>query len=503
MIQEKLGLELEADAKEWTSGFEQSEQSVKKLGKAVDEVVAKTGHFGKALSAAASTGTGKFGELLQQQQKAIKSFDALINRSEAAGKKQEGIWDKITGKLVSAEFYTQAVGKALDVAGKYLAGAFERAKIDPALAAMNELRLATEGWIKDVERGLDSLLNKGAQVIQSTAHGFSARQVEFALEERARRNGTSVDQERQRYVNDQYAGGLALGGYGGTEEQRGVGGVGSSFFTGAAFQGKDVAQWGATRKRTRTQRTYGGISTVYDTVGGTLAGAGQAPGSWGDTSTPTIGGALTGFGRFGGSGMYAANGNMPNVAGQQREIEKLNAALGDQTSAIGGSLAALTGGLTAAVDAAISGHESIGKAALKGAGAVLKSIALQATGYAAFEAAQAWVFPAAAALHLTAAAKMAGVAALTGVLAAGAGALAGGGGGGGARGSSAATGGYASRPSSGPGGQGGNTIIVNINGFYGDEKQAIPAIHRGLEKAEQARRVRPASSRVVRYGEAA
>lgn len=89
-------------------------------------------------------------------------------------------------------------------------------------------------------------------------------------------------------------------------------------------------------------------------------------------------------------------GNVPGVAqdffggaAEGGRIGQLKAELEDNTSAIGASLAALTAGMEASVEAAIQGNANIAKAFAKGGAEVLKGISIRATGMAIFASAEA------------------------------------------------------------------------------------------------------------------
>lgn len=542
MITETIGLQLEADTRAWDAAFSAAEKSASQLGGEVGKVTSKLAEaekkvasFGSALSSTGTKGFAAFGGLLRQQQESIKALEAL-------GRQQEGIWSKVTKKVIEAEVVIGGLKRAWQAVGDYMDGAFARAKIDPALAGINQMREATEEWTRTWHSAVDGVLNRIAEGLygdptrtKQGAVSLSAR--ESALRELADKGypvnipGFETSPEYRdaygRYFN-QYSrrAGIDAGSQVerarlqavlattatlpatlAAQQARAGGGIaGVAALTGGAFQGQDVAGWGDAGGRSSGRGR--GRGAPLDLTSWLNRPGQQSASSFFDVEEEqtTSGGV---FGRLGGLGRRL--GGMDPL----KQISELKKALSDaalqgrlqeiqdETTAIGGALATLTGGLTAAVDAAIAGNESIGRAFLKGSAQVLKGIALKATGLAAFEGAMAWVEPLESARHLTAAGKLLAAAAISGTLAAGAGGLAGAIGGGGGRGSSAATGGYSSRPSSGPAAQGGNTYNVNINGFYGDERQAIPAIHRGLEKAEQSRRVRPSSSRVVRYGAAA
>jgi hypothetical protein len=179
------------------------------------------------------------------------------------------------------------------------------------------------------------------------------------------------------------------------------------------------------------------------------------------------------------------------------ELADLRKELQDTSTAAGASYAALSSGIAAAVDAAITGSDSIGRAAAKASGGVLKALAVEATGKAAWYALEAAGYgimgnAAKASASLALAGGYAAEAVALGGLAAGLGALAGGGGGGGARpgyGAGAAGGGYMSHG----GGGGGDAISITVNvgdGFGGTaggdvSKQVAEGVSRALRQAER------------------
>lgn len=541
---ETLALRLEADVSQWEAAFGKAQAGMGKLGAATDKLTKEVGGLGTAF------------------QRSSSLFDVQIGKLTEKVKKQEGIWDQLVKKMVSAEIVVSGLGKAWQAAGDYLKGAFDRSKIDPALAGINQMRQLTEDWTTAWQRAVDRVLNTIAEGMygdETRTRGGAARVSarESALRELRERGIQTYEDavpgtleyglQQQLEQGSDYRD--AYGRWYGQHQARAFGGVTAmqtamGLTTAAIARDQGVAArgklspsllrlgagiigdryggvqgqgiiggiqrlWGPTPKKKAggRQRQIGGFSSVYESIGGVFRGfTADEAGDWGASDEGTIGGALTGAGglRFGGSGLLGLGGAgaMPNVEAAQQRIEELNAQLGDSTSAIGGSLAALTGGLTAAVDAAIAGNENIAKAALKGAAGVLRGIALQATGLAAFETAKAFVFPALAGQHLVAAAKMAGVAALTGALAAGAGAAAGGGGGGGggtAPSSSAVPGGGFAQNRSSAQGSGGNTYIINVTGYTSRQEAAV-AVAQGIREAEAAGRIRSPASKTTRYG---
>ena len=226
--------------------------------------------------------------------------------------------------------------------------------------------------------------------------------------------------------------------------------------------------------------------------------------------------STTGEGDFGGSawdssalasleaqqnrrGDLYANAQFDNDAGGDR-LSRIKNQLGDTSTAAGAAYATLAGGITAAVDAAITGSDSIGKAAAKASAQILKSLAIEATGRAVYEGALAIGSLAmgdakGATLHGLAAAKFAAAAAGLGVLSAGLNAAASGGGASAGGASAAPGGGFASSRGGSSGGEGGMTVVVNFgDGFVGDHDKVVDFIARAVRTSERSGRSRPASS---------
>jgi hypothetical protein len=195
-------------------------------------------------------------------------------------------------------------------------------------------------------------------------------------------------------------------------------------------------------------------------------------------------------------------------------LEKIQERLQDTTSAAGAAFSTLTSSITAGVDAAIMGSESIGKAVLKAAAASLKGIAIESAARAAFNTAMGFASAAnpftagaapgyfAAAKSFAVAAALAGAGAAGLYAAGGSGGGSGGGGGGGGGPGSTPGGGYAPYRSSG-GGEGPVNITMHVNAMgVTDRKQAAVALAEATEEAFAARRTRSTSrTRVTRYDE--
>ena len=178
---------------------------------------------------------------------------------------------------------------------------------------------------------------------------------------------------------------------------------------------------------------------------------------------------------------------------QQRELADFQQSLTEQTSLVGASFQTMSSGIMAGVDAAITGSDAIGKAALKATAATLKSISLQCTAESVKHAAYAlgalaFSRPDAAGKHALTAAKFAAGALLAGSLASGIGGSVGAFGGGGVA-SAGAGGGFASNAGSRP--QEGQTIIIQVgDGFIGKPKEFAEEIDNKLRAGKRAGRIR-------------
>lgn len=509
---EHLGLVVEADTNPWQRAWEEAQRKVEKLGESVGKAMAKTDSFGWAFGAAGTKGATSFGQLVKQQQDAAKFFDTLGGKV----KEQSGLFDDLSKKIVAADLVTKGLGMAFNLAGNYLKGAFDRAKIDPALAGINELRLATEAWTADLESGLDRILEKAARSVQRLTRSFSVMDIEARLRERARANGTSVDQERIRAVDAAFAEGQSLGIYGGTNEATPGRAAALAALWGGATQGKDVAGWGAMGGRGgRDRGPRGSYGNLLGNIGGQIGlragiAGNQLSAFWGESNAPSnifpALGALAGdIGQgFAASGRSFKGGFGAFWGGQRDEFAEFSQAINDNTSAIGGGFSALTSGITAAVDAAIAGSENIGKAFLKASSMALRAIAVESTARAAFETAMglgaSFLAPPAAAAHFAAAGQFAVAAAIAGAGSALLGA-AGGGAGAGAGGARTPAGGGYARPANGNASGGGNTTIIQFgHGFaLATKTEIVEAIGEAQRAGERSGRGRTSTAGAVAY----
>lgn len=182
---------------------------------------------------------------------------------------------------------------------------------------------------------------------------------------------------------------------------------------------------------------------------------------------------------------------------QAQASEKFLANLEDQTSKTGAAFSALSSGMAASVEAAITGSQSIGQAFKNAAAAALKATAVESTIKALYHTAAGVgsialgpIGGVSAAAHFKAAGLYAATALAAGAASAGLGG--GGGGGGGYAGAGAGGGGY-SRPSQG-GGDGGSIINITIgHGFVGDEQKLGAEIHKAVASARRSGRARDSS----------
>mgnify|MGYP001615150870 CR=1 FL=1 len=182
------------------------------------------------------------------------------------------------------------------------------------------------------------------------------------------------------------------------------------------------------------------------------------------------------------------------------QVEVL-AQLSDQTTLAGGAYAVFGGAMSAAIDAAIMGNESIGTAALKAVASVLRGIAQESAVKALFEVAQGWAAFAigspTAIGHFKASAAFAATATAAGVGAAALYSATGSRGGPGGSSAGAAGGGYSS-PGSRSGSGGGDTIIVQVgDGFVGDAHALAEEIDRKVRAGKRAGIVRDGQGAVT------
>lgn len=192
--------------------------------------------------------------------------------------------------------------------------------------------------------------------------------------------------------------------------------------------------------------------------------------------------------------------------GPSRAERDLSKNLNDRSSALGGAFGAFGSGISSAVDAAVTGSESIGKAFMKASADALKSLAIESTVRALYNTAMGigslYLSPPAAAGYFAAAGQFALAATAAGAGAAALGAMAGGGGaspGGGGGGAGMPS--MAGMSSFNPQQNQAQTIIVNVSGAVtaGDYKQLGTTIQKAVQAGQQAGSVRPDTSLTIKF----
>lgn len=184
-----------------------------------------------------------------------------------------------------------------------------------------------------------------------------------------------------------------------------------------------------------------------------------------------------------------------------KRLEAFSEKIKDQTTVVGGAFATLSSGVGAAIEAAVSGSDSIGKAFLKASAAALKGIAVESSVRALYNTAMGFAALATGPINGIAAAgyfKAAAIFSATAIAAGAGGALLGS-----ASGDGPSVG---TRPSSFPGtrpnGENGNqTIIVNITGAVtaGDFAKLGETIQRSVQIGQQAGRTRSEGNVTVQF----
>jgi hypothetical protein len=196
-----------------------------------------------------------------------------------------------------------------------------------------------------------------------------------------------------------------------------------------------------------------------------------------------LGGGAEGFGNTRGKSAGIFGKAFETIEADAKKFAEMEKMLQDRTTLLGGAFGALSDGLAAAVDAAITGSDNIGKAFMKASAAALKSLAIESSVRALYHGAAAlghlamYDAPGAAAEAATAA-GYAATAALAGagaaILGSASGGFGGGGGGGGAStpagGGSVSVGGAPQTP------QGQQTIVYVGDGFVGRPDELAVAI---------------------------
>jgi hypothetical protein len=230
----------------------------------------------------------------------------------------------------------------------------------------------------------------------------------------------------------------------------------------------------------------GGLSNAASTIGGSFSmsndGAGAAASMFGADNAGRAGGGLD---------------------ARAKQLDAFAKQIQDTSSIAGGAFQSLSSGLAAAVEAAISGGDSIGKAFLKAAAAQLKATAVQSSVLALFETAKGFAALAVgsptAAAHFKSAAVFGATALAAGVVGAGLGAASGGASSPQTSGSAgASTANIAGRSNSN--GSGGLTVIVNVSGVVGDAASVGAQINKAIDTGLRSGTTRDRQQKTVRFG---
>jgi hypothetical protein len=318
-----VGIRITADTKGLQKGVQDARGAFGALVTEADKAAKKAGAFGGAMTTSldeARKRATQFGDALANGigLQAPKAFGDLA----VATKKQGGLFDELTKKMVSAELIIGGLGKAWQAVGNYMQGAFERAKIDPALAGINQMRQLTEDWTREWQKAVDGVINTIAEGLygsETNTRGGSARASarDSAIEE-LRQKGYPVDapgfQDSQEY-KDTY--GRYLGGF-----QRRAFGSAVSQLTAQGLTSAAIAR----------DRGYAGIgpSQFFDSAFGALTDWGQSVPNQTERLAQEAGGFGSGLARFFGGGDPRSRG------AARRPVGSLASGVSDVFGAFGG-----------------------------------------------------------------------------------------------------------------------------------------------------------------------
>lgn len=499
-ITQAIGIRVEAVTEEAKRKATELAGAWTGLGKAIEKAKAEQNNYGLALKNASKAP-------ITAITREVEKLTPLLSRAKEQTKELATGFDRGVEAVGKFLVSINLIQGAIKLVGNYLEGAFARAKLDPALEGLDRLRKRTEQWTTEWEGRIDRILSKiaGAAIDaydkdESTRFTASAvgrrRGIPQIIANRAFREITGHGFNPQGDSNDwdisrqQKEAGIyralllqamqqqdaedaaAQAGNRAGIAQAGLGGVYGSLFVGGTARG---ARPGRKPGSTTPDRYLTHVASEW-TAG---IGSGAAQGAWGEAAGnffTGVGGIADDAKLYGGSGMYddavaATQAGMPSGPEDlsDKRLGRFAAQLQDQSTLVGGAFATMSAGITAAVEAAISGSDSIGRAFLKASAMVLKSIAVESAARAAFELAMglgsAYFNPPAAAAHFAAAAQFAIAA---GVAGAGSAVISAAGAGGGRASPSTPAGGGGGFSGGSSRDSGGTTIIVQVgHGFVG------------------------------------
>lgn len=269
----------------------------------------------------------------------------------------------------------------------------------------------------------------------------------------------------------------------------------------------DILKGEARNKKRRDTGAGGGFKLDFEDVGEREIDLFQAQylqggGSQRDmpSSQRDLGGRMPSE-QGGGGGRVAQGADLvADMAERQKAFDALMADMADRQQMAGAAYGALSDGIAASVNAAITGSESISQAFKRAAAAALKATAVQAAVSALWETAKGFASLAVGSPGAAAHFKAAAIFAATAVAAGSASALMGGGGGrAGAPAGAGAGGGGGFARGAGGGGGGNNITIIQVGDVFGDHRNAGEQIDKAIRAATRAGLTRDSNNVAVRF----
>ena len=143
-----------ADAQRALGGLLKTQPQIGKLGSSLGEIGDQLQGKGKFSAALGQK------DVFTQHSANLGKLMAEVKKVAPALKPAQSEMDQFLGKFTKLQFAVDAIKKSFELAGNYVKGAFERAKIDPALEGLDRLRKRTEEWTKSWETTIDRILSK-------------------------------------------------------------------------------------------------------------------------------------------------------------------------------------------------------------------------------------------------------------------------------------------------------------------------------------------------------
>lgn len=397
--------------------------------------------------------------------------------------------------------------------------ASKKIDVNPSVDAINKLETATKNWWAGFKADVGSVFGLIAQGIVAASDDISKRSKRL---ESAQDTASAVNQHAVRPEQSAARAFRQIKGYGfnpagnGDPSDPGFESViqnqkDAELYRSLVQQAMEVQRQVDIKKAVDAARGLAGLAVVQS---GTILGLGKTPLTAGkqefegEYKMHQAAPAELDF-----AGDYKRTRYYNNGPGNvEREGPKTGADqyrqvtdnLKDQNTALGAGFSTLQSGISAAVDAAISGSDSIGKAFAKASAAALKSIAIESTVRALYETAVGFSMlfipggQAAAAGHFKSAAVFAAAAAAAGLGSAALSALGGGGGSSAGGGGTPNSTGVNQQPVNAPQAQ---TINVYVSGAItaGSYAELGQTIQKATQLGQQAGRVRTSDSVTVSW----